>query len=245
MIRELLPVLGIGLVIGFRHAFEPDHMAAVTTLAGRHARLRDAWRLSLAWTAGHTATIALVTAAVIALGWRLPGAVLAGVRSWPWRCCSWASAHRSSCAPCAACWHLHAHAHGGDAAHARAQPCAQRRPRTRAPAPDGRWALGFGLMHGLAGSGAVIRVDRRRHATRLAQWGCLGAFALGTMLGMLVVASSLWGLVRVASTRGAAWIVRLRLGSRVRERRRGHVRRRPHARALSVAAGRGCTLRPP
>jgi ABC-type nickel/cobalt efflux system permease component RcnA len=110
--RELLPVLGIGLVIGFRHAFEPDHMAAVTTLAGRHARLREAWRLSLAWTAGHSATIALVTAAVIVLGWRLPA------RFWP--ACELAVALLLVGLGISVIvrtvrgrWHLHAHAHGG------------------------------------------------------------------------------------------------------------------------------------
>jgi len=60
MPHDFIAILGISLVIGFRHAFEPDHMAAVTTLAGRHARLLDAWRLSLSWVLGHTATLVAV-----------------------------------------------------------------------------------------------------------------------------------------------------------------------------------------
>ena len=212
--RELLPVLGIGLVIGFRHAFEPDHMAAVTTLAGRHARLREAWRLSVAWTMGHSATIALITAAVIVLGWRLPA------RLWP--ACELAVALLLVGLGISVIvrtvrgrWHLHAHAHGGVPhlhVHSHAHGAGHEHVHARA---DGRWALGFGLMHGLAGSGAVIALLVAATPTRLGQWSCLGAFALGTMFGMLVVASSLWGLVRVASTQGAAWIVRLRLGSAV------------------------------
>src|SRR5205823_14170359 len=53
-----LPALaGLGLVLGLRHAFEPDHLAAVSTLATRQGRLLDACRLGLAWALGHTVSV--------------------------------------------------------------------------------------------------------------------------------------------------------------------------------------------
>src|SRR5437762_7153992 len=52
---NLLALAGLGLLLGFRHAFEPDHLAAVSTLATRQGRLLDACRLGLAWALGHTA----------------------------------------------------------------------------------------------------------------------------------------------------------------------------------------------
>src|SRR5439155_1240730 len=42
---NLLALAGLGLLLGFRHAFEPDHLAAVSTLATRQGRLLDACRL--------------------------------------------------------------------------------------------------------------------------------------------------------------------------------------------------------
>src|SRR5260370_4657628 len=73
----LLALAGLGLLLGFRHAFEPDHLAAVSTLATRQGRLLDACRLGLAWALGHTASVGLVVGAIILFGLHLPD------RLWP------------------------------------------------------------------------------------------------------------------------------------------------------------------
>src|SRR6266487_2198186 len=52
----ILALIGIGLLLGFRHAFEPDHLAAVSTLATRQGSVWAACRLGLAWAVGHTAS---------------------------------------------------------------------------------------------------------------------------------------------------------------------------------------------
>src|SRR5258708_10651815 len=72
MTPTVLAVSGVALLLGFRHAFEPDHLAAVTTLASRQGRLVDACRLGLVWALGHTASIAVVALVMIALGVHLP-----------------------------------------------------------------------------------------------------------------------------------------------------------------------------
>src|SRR5438046_4526857 len=77
MAPSILGLAGLGLLLGLRHAFEPDHLAAVSTLATRQARLVDACRLGLVWAVGHTASVGLVVAAIILLGFHLPD------RLWP------------------------------------------------------------------------------------------------------------------------------------------------------------------
>src|SRR3989442_7825021 len=72
MSPSILAIAGVGLLLGFRHAFEPDHLAAVSTLATRQGRLLDACRLGLAWAAGHTVSVGLVVAVIILFGVRLP-----------------------------------------------------------------------------------------------------------------------------------------------------------------------------
>src|SRR5438552_7836305 len=62
---NLLALAGLGLLLGFRHAFEPDHLAAVSTLATRQGRLLDACRLGLAWALGHTASVGVVVGAIV------------------------------------------------------------------------------------------------------------------------------------------------------------------------------------
>src|SRR3989475_7382162 len=77
MSPSLLAVAGLGLLLGFRHAFEPDHLAAVSTLATRQGRLLDACRLGLAWAVGHTASVGVVVAVIMLFGLHLPD------RLWP------------------------------------------------------------------------------------------------------------------------------------------------------------------
>src|SRR3989442_7770386 len=70
-------ITGLGLLLGFSHAFEPDHLAAVSTLATRQGRLLDACRLGLAWALGHTASVGVVVAVIMLVGLHLPD------RLWP------------------------------------------------------------------------------------------------------------------------------------------------------------------
>src|SRR3989475_10635662 len=74
---NLLALAGLGLLLGFRHAFEPDHLAGVSTLATRQGRLLHARRLGLAWPLGHTASVGVVVGAIILFGLHLPD------RLWP------------------------------------------------------------------------------------------------------------------------------------------------------------------
>jgi nickel/cobalt transporter (NicO) family protein len=76
---DLLPLYFTPLVLGFVHALEPDHMAAVTTFVSRRPRARDAMRFGLRWGLGHSGAILLVGLALIAAGVRIPQSVAAGL----------------------------------------------------------------------------------------------------------------------------------------------------------------------
>lgn len=55
-------VLVVGLLLGLRHASDPDHLAAVTTLIAsqERERIRKATSLGLLWGLGHGTTLVLV-----------------------------------------------------------------------------------------------------------------------------------------------------------------------------------------
>src|SRR6266508_3313641 len=160
MSASILALAGLGLLLGFRHAFEPDHLAAVSTLATRQGSLLEACRLGLAWAVGHTASVGVVVLAIMAGGLHLPA------RLWP--------------------------------------------------AADLLVALLlFGLLHGLAGSAAILVLLVAAAPTRTAQLTYFLAFGSGTMLGMLGVSVALAGIVRLASGRGARWATTLQVGSAV------------------------------
>jgi hypothetical protein len=70
-----LVVLAVALLLGLRHASDPDHLAAVSTLivAERGAGVRSAGRLGLAWGLGHAATLALFGVPIVLFHAYLPG----------------------------------------------------------------------------------------------------------------------------------------------------------------------------
>jgi len=209
---NILAVLGVGALLGFQHAFEPDHLAAVSTLATRTPRLGAALRLGLAWALGHTASVGVVALAIIALNLRLPealapaaetlvalllmtlgAAVIARYARGRWHL----HAHTHAEAPGP---HLHLHSHAHDSLHQHAHARA-----------DTRRSLGFGLLHGLAGSAAVLLLLVATADTRGRQLAYFLAFGGGTVLGMLLVTVAIAGLVRLASRGSARWATALHL----------------------------------
>src|SRR6266481_5965453 len=55
----------LGLLLGMRHATDPDHVIAITTILSRERRLSVATRIGLVWGLGHTVTVLIVGAAII------------------------------------------------------------------------------------------------------------------------------------------------------------------------------------
>jgi len=184
----------------------------------------DACRLGLAWALGHTASVGVVVGAIVLFGLRLPdrlwpaadflvalllialgGSVILRYARGRWH--MHAHSHDTGAATPAtpadpAGPHLHLHSHARGEAHVHLHPPG-----------DARRSLGFGLLHGLAGSAAILVLLVAAAPTRAAQLAYFVAFACGTMIGMLLVSSSLAGLVRLASGRGARWASVLHLGS--------------------------------
>jgi ABC-type nickel/cobalt efflux system permease component RcnA len=214
MVTDILLVLGVGGLLGFRHAFEPDHLAAVSTLASR-PRAGSFWsvgRLGLAWGLGHTVTVGAIALLVIVLGVRLPASLwptaelavaallvlLGGSVVWRYARGGWhMHLHAHDANP-----HLHLHSHAKEPGHEHAHA-----------GGDARRSLGFGVAHGLAGSGAIAVLLVAAAPTAGLRLAYFAAFGLGSILGMLMVSVTLGMLVKVASERGARWATLLHVGA--------------------------------
>jgi len=209
---SFLPILALGGLLGLRHAFEPDHLAAVSTLASRQGSLWSAARLGLVWGVGHTATVGAICLLVVALGIRLPPALwpaaelvvaallvlLGGAVVWRYARGRWhmhLHAHDVNA-------HFHLHSHAQDAGHAHVHA-----------SPDAKRSLGFGIAHGLAGSGAIAVLLVAAAPTAGLRLAYFAAFGAGTILGMLSVSLTLGALVRFAAGRGTQWATLLHVGS--------------------------------
>jgi ABC-type nickel/cobalt efflux system permease component RcnA len=211
----LFAILALGFVLGIRHAADPDHVIAVTTIVARHRTLRAAALIGAAWGLGHTLTILVVGAGIILFRWAIPERVglsmelavalmliilgLASLRDVlraGWRRVRY---------PRTEAEHSHAHSHG-DYVHT--HPHAHE-PEAHPHQPDETpvswldrhfqdWRayrlvrpLVIGVVHGLAGSAAVaLLVVAAIGAPRLSVLYLL-IFGLGTIVGMMLITAGL------------------------------------------------------
>ena len=153
-------VLLLGFVIGLRHAIEADHVAAVASLTSRSKSLSAAARLAAAWGLGHTLMLFAVGSVVISLDSVIPEQVAQYIELAVGMMLVWLGfdvlkrlirerihfhAHRHD----GKVTHFHAHSHAGEGTH-------HRSPHDHRHAGMRSRAFVVGLMHGMAGSAALI-----------------------------------------------------------------------------------------
>ena len=153
------------VLLGLRHATDPDHLTAVSTLvlSGGDRGARRARALGLAWGAGHGLTLVALGSPVVLWGSRLPD-----------------SAQRAAELAVAAIIAILA---------ARLLL----RPRLGAPVRSRRAAFGIGLVHGVGGSAGVGILVIGGVSGGGAGVAALLLFAAATAVSM-AAASGAWGL---------------------------------------------------
>ena len=174
----------LGLLIGLRHAFEPDHLAAVSTLVVETRDPRRGLMLGALWGIGHTAALLAIGGALVITGAVLPDRLASafelvvaamliglGVRGIV------RALRLANAGP------VHAHAHG-DRVHHHAGPPEHihARGRTLALQP-----LIVGVVHGMAGSGAMTAMVFAELPTTATRFAYIALFGAGSIVGMAVV----------------------------------------------------------
>jgi ABC-type nickel/cobalt efflux system permease component RcnA len=197
----LLVALGLAFALGLRHASDPDHLVAVTSLVAADDRdSRAAVRLGAWWGLGHALILIVVGLPLIALksdipGWFADGAekavgvvivLLAGRVTWKWVRGDYrtgAHTHRAAAdVPRGAHRHLRREAAGE-----------HRHVHVRRPGQ----AFALGLLHGLAGTGAVVVLLIAALPTRLEAAAALAVFAPMTLVSMATLTGMFaWILTR-------------------------------------------------
>jgi hypothetical protein len=177
-----------------RHACEPDHLLAVSTLVSGERRAGRATGLGLSWGVGHTLSLFVVGSILAAVHVQLPARVsdvfqfgvslmligLGGRAMYA----AWDQGRTGS---------SHAHSHGA-LTH-------QHRGATD-HVHLGRWALArrpllVGIVHGLAGSGTLTALVMANLSTVFAQIAYIAVFGVGSTLAMTALSSCAgWPLAR-------------------------------------------------
>ena len=82
---NLLSIVVIGFFLGMRHATDPDHVIAVSTIVTRQRSTRRAVVIGMLWGLGHTATIFAVGAAIILFNVVIPSRLGLSMETSPLR----------------------------------------------------------------------------------------------------------------------------------------------------------------
>lgn len=179
-IYHLLSILGLGLLLGLKHALDADHVVAVSTITSQTKSLKKAARIGAFWGLGHTTTLLVAGVIVLTFGLTIPRRiglgfefavgimlVVLGVRVL-------LRIRKDKI-------HVHRHEHDGDThthLHAHASTPTH---------SHNHMSFAVGMVHGLAGSAALMLLVLA--TVRSLPLGILyiGIFGIGTMVGMAVV----------------------------------------------------------
>jgi len=184
-------IVVVAVLLGLRHASDPDHLAAVSTLiaSGKDRTKRAAASLGLTWGLGHATTLFAFGLPIVLFKAYLPGPVQEGAEASVglviialavWLLVRWrrgvfhVHVHSHGAGP-----HVHTHTHNGDTAHAH-------QIKTRSPFQ----AYGIGLVHGMGGSAGVGVLLLATIHNRGVAVGALAVFALFTAVSMSIMSTT-------------------------------------------------------
>jgi ABC-type nickel/cobalt efflux system permease component RcnA len=213
---SLIPALGLGFVLGLRHALDPDHVAAMSTLISQERGVLRSCLRGTVWGIGHTTALLAAGVAVLAFKLRIPPAIERGTEVLVALVLIGLGGHVLFRTLGAIRLHRHHHTHGGTAhshVHVHIGDGGEHRHlhlwRT-VPQP-----LLMGLLHGLAGSGALILLVLATLPSPTAAILYVLVFGLGSTAGMLVL-SGLIGVpfaLAVGGSRPVAAALQLVVGA--------------------------------
>jgi len=198
----LLVALGLAFVLGLRHASDPDHLVAVTSLvAADDGDTRAAARLGAWWGLGHAGVLLLIGIPLIAFKTELPGWLESGAEKAVGVVII-LLALRVGAKWVRGDYRAASHTHrGSDAGNAHASPVRHLRkgggghPHRHVRTPQQAFAIG--TLHGLAGTGAVALLLIAALPTRLEAIAALAVFAPMSIVSMaLCTAAFAWVLTR-------------------------------------------------
>jgi high-affinity nickel permease len=187
---RVFTLLGLGFVLGLRHALDADHVIAVSTLISEQRGVLRSMRIGMVWGIGHTASLAVVGLLVVGFGWQIPGAlavvaelcvglmlVALGVRVL-WKL------QRGAV--------LHVHTHQHDARvhiHPHLHEAQSERPEHHHTVRASGKPFVVGMVHGLAGSAALMLIVLATIPTRIVGIVYIVCFGIGSIGGMALMSA--------------------------------------------------------
>jgi len=210
----MLSLLFIGFLIGMRHALEADHVAAVATLATTTNSLKSAVKHGAVWGMGHTLALFVFGSIVILTDSIMPetmalslefavGVMLVGLGLEVIRKMLKEKVHFHTHKHGDNKQHFHAHKHEHDVKHKTAHNPEKHQHEHKEVFP--RKAFFIGLMHGMAGSAALILLTLQTVSSPLTGLLYMLLFGIGSIIGMAALSVVIAIPLRHSAT-GLTWL---------------------------------------
>jgi hypothetical protein len=181
-----------GFLLGLQHALEADHIAAVATITADKTGMRNIVRHGAVWGMGHALVLGAFGGAVYALELTLSNR-LANVLEFAVGIMMVLLGSRLLYVLVRDRIHFHTHRHGGDSVHFHAHSHAgdvknhaQSRHAHAHPARGWRRSLAVGMMHGLAGSAALVALAASTAPSIPLGVAFMVLFGVGSIAGMAI-----------------------------------------------------------
>jgi len=158
----------LGLLVGLRHAFEPDHLTAVSTLVSETHSVPHGALLGVLWGVGHTISLVAVGVTLALVNATLPARAGIAFELGVAIMLLWLGARAIAAATRGHASHGHGHGHRPMSAGRRWRP------------------LVVGLVHGLAGSGALTAIVFAQLSGSAARITYMVLFGAGSIAGMAI-----------------------------------------------------------
>jgi len=225
----LISVLGVGFALGLRHALDADHLIAVTTIVGERKGILSSLFVGVFWGLGHTLSLLVVGLVVIGMNVRIPEQVAMGMEFGVAAMLVFlgfrvivklvgggtlhAHVHTHG-----NYWHVHPHTHASDQVHgdkhaderhshagAMWSSTIQWLARTIPLRQGAGRSVLIGMVHGLAGSAALMLIVLTSMSSPAAGLAYLTAFGIGSVGGMALM-SMLIGIPFVVTAQRSSTI---------------------------------------
>jgi sulfite exporter TauE/SafE len=170
---SFLSILALGFVLGIKHAIEPDHVIAVSTIASQSKKLFRSSLAGVFWGIGHTATLFIVGIILLIMKgqipekWAMSLEFLVGIMLVYLGISTITSLKKI---------HVHQHEHDSETIN---QHGNQQKNLSYIK------SMVIGLVHGLAGSGAIVLLTMSTVKSVLESAFYILIFGFGTVIGML------------------------------------------------------------
>lgn len=180
---QLIGLLSLGFVLGLQHALDADHVVAVTTQVSETKSLKKSSLLGALWGLGHTTTLLVTGALVLIFKWSIPDTLalslefLVGVLLVILGIDVLRKIRQSKA-------HIHTHEHEGRVVHDHLHSHKMQTSHNHT-----HRSFFIGLIHGLAGSAALMLLVLATVASIFEGLLFILFFGVGTILGMLVTST--------------------------------------------------------